>query len=351
MTEQKRPVLSRMECNALRGIAIIGIVLHNYCHWLGFAVKENEYTFKQQNLDNLLAVVASPDINLPIHLLSFFGHYGVPVFLFLSAYGLVMKYEGTDGVAKAMPPVWQFVKKHFLKLFSMMIIGFVSFTMLDAITPGRHHYGVVDVLAQLFMVNNLLPNPDRVIWPGPYWFFGVMLQLYIVYRLFLYRASNTWLYIIVVLCWLLQYICPPESGILNYIRYNFVGAMLPFCFGLHFARSAKDAGRTGYTILFVVSLGLVVWFGMDYLFWFIVPFAVCSVCISLVKVLPQRVNEWLSWVGSISAALFVMHPLTRKIFIPISRQGEIYVGLLLYIIASVAVACLVRELMKRVKIG
>ena len=30
-------------------IAILGIILHNYCHFLGFAVKENEYTSMQKN--------------------------------------------------------------------------------------------------------------------------------------------------------------------------------------------------------------------------------------------------------------------------------------------------------------
>ena len=78
------PTLNRTECNALRGLAIIGIFLHNYCHWLGPIVKENEYQYIQRNVDWLHQVMASPDGWLPMHLLSFFGHYGVPVFLFLS---------------------------------------------------------------------------------------------------------------------------------------------------------------------------------------------------------------------------------------------------------------------------
>ena len=84
-------ILSRPACNALRGLAIIGIFLHNYCHWLGPIIKENEYQYFQHNVDWLNQVMVSMDLNLPVHLLSFFGHYGVPVFLFLSAYGLVMK--------------------------------------------------------------------------------------------------------------------------------------------------------------------------------------------------------------------------------------------------------------------
>ena len=45
MTKMRKELLSLAESNALRGIAILGIMLHNYCHFLGFAVKENEYTF------------------------------------------------------------------------------------------------------------------------------------------------------------------------------------------------------------------------------------------------------------------------------------------------------------------
>jgi uncharacterized membrane protein YeiB len=34
-------MISKLESQALRGIAILGIILHNYCHFLGQAVKEN----------------------------------------------------------------------------------------------------------------------------------------------------------------------------------------------------------------------------------------------------------------------------------------------------------------------
>ena len=190
------PTLNRTECNALRGLAIIGIFLHNYCHWLGPIVKENEYQYIQRNVDWLHQVMASPDGWLPMHLLSFFGHYGVPVFLFLSAYGLVLKYESgpriTQGAerfsitGRHLPNLGEglrFVRYHYLKLFKMMIVGFVAFTMLDYLTPGPHHYQSLDIIAMLGMFNNVLPNPDRIIWPGPFWFFGLMLQLYIIYRL------------------------------------------------------------------------------------------------------------------------------------------------------------------------
>ena len=85
--------LSRTESSALRGIAILGIILHNYCHFLGFAVKENEYKFDPSRPMQFLDKLFSLDSDLFIHFFSFLGHYGVPIFLFISGYGLVKKYE------------------------------------------------------------------------------------------------------------------------------------------------------------------------------------------------------------------------------------------------------------------
>jgi hypothetical protein len=175
-------MLSRKECTALRGLAILGIMLHNYCHWLRLAVKENEFTFTSANNERLLDVLGIPDWNLPVHLLSYFGHYGVPVFFFLSGYGLVQKYESST----LHPSPSTFIRYNYLKLFRMMIVGYVLFLMVDFMTPGPHHYQLLDVVAQLLMFNNLLPTPDKVIWPGPFWFFGMMMVYLFVLMLIPY---------------------------------------------------------------------------------------------------------------------------------------------------------------------
>lgn len=350
MTNNKNmPLLTRTECSAMRALAIIGIALHNYCHWLGFAVKENEYTFTIDNARSLVRAIASPDMNLPVHLLSFFGHYGVPVFLFLSAYGLVMKYE------KGMPAAgtWKdgvgFVRSHYIKLFYMMIVGFVAFTMVDAITPGQHRYAVIDILGQLFMFNNMLPNPDHVIWPGPYWFFGLMLQLYVVYRFLLFRRGWKSVVAAIVVCWAMQMVCAPEGDALNRIRYNFMGGMLPFGAGLLFARYGHQLRRSTWATVAVVSMIAVVFFSMNFQLWLWAPLFVCAAAVGIARSTPERINGYLSWVGGISAALFVIHPLTRKIFIPISRRGDVYTGLLLYVIASVALALVARNIIDRLQ--
>lgn len=350
------PLLTRAECAALRGLAIIGIFLHNYCHWLGPVVKENEYTFSQHNVDWLTAVMASPDGLLPAHLVSFFGHYGVPVFLFLSAYGLELKYGRS-----LYAPAFRFVAYHWKKLFSMMIVGFVSFTIVDAMTPGRWHYTLTQVVAQLAMVNNLLPDPDHNIWPGPFWFFGLMLQLYVVYRLLLYKRHWAWTAGAMVVCLGVQLAFAPESEALNWYRYNFMGGMLPFGLGLLYARYGNRIILTNLNTLSllvsVVFCGfMVMWMSASYLLWSVVPLVVCVLCVYVVKLLSQAarrpVGAWLMerlvWMGEISAALFVIHPVLRKVFIPISRHGDIYTGLLLYAIAAIGAAWLIRLVMTKI---
>lgn len=322
----------------MRGLAIIGIFLHNYCHWLGFAVKENEYTFTMSKASDLMQALAQPDLNLPIHLVSFFGHYGVPVFLFLSAYGLVMKYEKRGALSPKQTNVVPFLKHHYVKLFKMMIVGFVAFTMVDAITPGSHKYHVMDILGQMFMFNNMMPDPDHVIWPGPYWFFGLMMQLYIVYRLLLWRKGDVYALLLIAVCWAMQAFCDPEGDTLNRVRYNFMGGVLPFCAGLLYARHGKQLTHGVRMTLMVISVVSVFFFSFNFQTWLWAPLFVCTATIGIVKLLPKTVNEWIAWVGTISAALFVLHPLTRKIFIPISRHGDVYTGLLLYIVASIALA-------------
>ena len=368
------PSLSRSECNVLRGLAIIGIFLHNYCHWLSPIVKENEYQYFQHNVDWFNQVLVNPDLSLPFHLLSFFGHYGVPVFLFLSAYGLVLKYEAKPHLENATQFVgingkksfnWreplQFIRYHYLKLFKMMIVGFVAFTMLDAITPGAHKYHFLDIVAMLGMFNNVLPEPDHIIWPGPFWFFGLMLQLYIVYRLFIYRRHWGFTLGLMVICVAIQLALGfdnPESEAMNRYRYNFMGGMLPFGLGILYARYGEKILMTFhhnatnfFGIIFCCSI--IYSLSGSMIGWTFVPLFICLLSVLTAKVLSgvnwlSGINKVLEWMGVISAALFVCHPITRKIFIPISRQGDLYAGLLLYIISSICLAWLFSQLMKKI---
>jgi hypothetical protein len=353
----KQELLSRAECTAMRGIAILAIVFHNYCHFIGKIVKENEYQFFTSNNDGLWHVLTNPDELLPVHLLSYFGHYGVPVFLFLSGLGLVKKYEQGDKVA-TLP----FVRYNYLKLLRMLIVGFSLFIIVDVLTPGRFQFHWYNVVAQLLMYINVLPTPDKIIWPGIYWFFGLMIQLYIVYRLFLYRQKNICVIALITICWLLQAFCDPEGETLNRLRYNFIGGMLPFGLGILFARVSNKENSSFLTRnwqflteklwfwWFVAVASVILTFVMCYSFqaWFWIPVVIITGCIAMVKVMPKWMLSIATWIGSISAAMFVAHPIARKLFITVAWKQDIYDGLMLYIIAVIALSWAVKQLIDRI---
>ena len=344
-------MLTRKECTALRGIAILGIMLHNYCHWLRLAVKENEFTFTSANNERLLDVLGTPDWNLPVHLLSYFGHYGVPVFFFLSGYGLVKKYE-TPTTPPCLPKGEGFAgwcRLHYLKLFRMMIVGYVLFLMVDFMTPCPHHYQLLDVVAQLLMFNNLLPTPDKVIWPGPFWFFGMMMQLYIIYRLLIYHRHWGVVAVLMVVCWLVQIPFLDDAPTLNRLRYNCISGMLPFGLGVLAGRyAAVQLQKWQWGVLAVSSLLLTftgsLWSAHT---WLWVPVAIIVGGIAFVKLLPEPVMSWLVWTGGISAAVFVAHSSLRKIFIPVSHRGDVYAGLLIYVVATFLVSWLLMLVMNK----
>ena len=356
-------LLTRAECNALRGIAILGIFLHNFCHWLNPVVKENEYQYFQHNVDWFAQCAARVNELFPAHVISFFGHYGVPVFLFLSAYGLEMKYGNGQGKAPdgRRVVVSSFVRYHYLKLFKMMIVGFICFTVVDAMTAGSWHYNVAQIVGQLLMINNFYDQPDRNIWPGPFWFFGLMLQLYVVYRLLLYRRHWGWTVGLMAVCTVAQLFMDPEGENLNYWRYNFMGGMLPFGLGLLFARYGNKVMLVNLTfgsflMSWVVCSFFIVSASGSFYTWVIVPALVCYASVYFIKTvstlplpwLRARIGYVLGWLGNVSAALFVIHPAIRKVFITVSRQGDIYAGLLLYAIASLGAAWLVMKLMRHI---
>ena len=357
-------LLTKTECTVLRGLAIMGIMLHNYCHWLNPVVKENEYQFLKHNVSWLSQVTTGMNSLYPAHLFSFFGHYGVAIFLFLSAYGLEMKYgQALTYSGSAIPKTgfYRFTRYHFLKLFKMMIAGFVAFTIVDAITANPWHYTFMQVIGQLGMFNNFFFYPDRNIWPGPFWFFGLMFQLYMVYWLLIYRRHWAWTAGLMVLCTAAQWLMNPEGEVLNYYRYNFMGSMLPFGLGILFARYGERVilvpkGGMVNLMCFVITLILIVSANDNFVTWTVIPALVCADAIYFIRsveAIPSQnlsslIISTLEWLGSISAALFVVHPVLRKIFIPISRRGDIYTGLLLYVIGSLAVAWLFREIMKKI---
>ena len=337
----------------MRGIAILGIMLHNYCHWLKDIVRENEYTWMVAKVDRLWDVLLHPDALLPIHLLSFFGHYGVPVFLFLSGFGLVMKYEGKTDMPQPSHGILRFIRYNYLKLFRILIVGFVAFTMIDVMTYSPHRYHWDEVVGMLGMFANFFEHPSQVIWPGPYWYFGLTLQVYILYRLLFWKWRHGGVVVTAILvCWLLQVVCLNDPDMLERLRYNCIGGMLPFGMGILVARNRnifpQHSSLITYLLLLLISVILIVAMGFNSQSWLWIPLFIVVGTVALVKILPPMLLRAMVWVGGISAAIFVAHPIVRKLFVRPYIHDDLYAGLILYAVATIALSWLFMLVINRI---
>jgi len=342
--------LSRTDTSAMKGLAILGIMLHNYCHFLYKmgAVQENEFRFFSDRPMTLLQRVAEGDNILFVDLCSFFGCYGVPLFLFVSGFGLVMKYEKKGAEAKPLP----FIGNHFWKLFKLMIGGYLLFMLLMFTKNGDlRGYSLQTVVAQLLMVINLLPSPQSIIKPGPYWFFSLMIQLYIIYRLLLYRRHWGITLALMAVCTAVQMFCTPESDTLNYLRYNAVGSVLPFGAGVLYARFASDreVSMGAVILLTLVSLVGVNLSVLNYYSWFFTPLFIIGATIGIVKLLRGALLNAVAWVGVLSSFLFVAHPIVREMTVWQYGRWHQYWGIIVYLLSAFALAMLMKTIYDSLK--
>lgn len=367
-------ILTQSQCNSLRGIAIIGIFLHNFCHWLALgtpsaAIKENEFTFVAQNSQNMWDYFTHGiDAFAPLQFLSFFGHYGVPIFLFLSGFGLVMKYERPNSThVKTLP----FLGYYWLKLFRLMILGYAIPTLIF-VAIGAKPQTPIEVVSQLALVANMCfyPNPAVALPAGcsPYWFFGLMFEVYIVYRLFLYphhdKITSPWRWmgpvIIILAAWIVQKCFASNTDAIQFMRYNVVIAALPFGMGILVGRFGLPKLPQGMLLtLAIVCLPLMAVASLNFDAWLWIPVVIVVGAVSFIKLFKSynRSNyftKYLNWVGILSSFIFVVHPIVRyPLFKSIlSKHNTLmmvdYIWLVAYIIGTLVMAWLYMLLLKHI---
>lgn len=317
----------------MRGVAIVGIMLHNFLHWMPGVTSENEFQFQVENVAVLRTALSSHDAMVPAHIISFFGHYGVVVFVFLSAYGLVCKYEKREDADFDMPTPHRFIASHYIKLLKMITVGMMLYT-LHGMILGRE-ISLLHVVGQMSMMLNFLPYPGEQMDPGPYWYFGLMVQLYIFYRLCLYQSKTSTIWILIGICTLTQMVCAPEGAWLEYWRYNFVGSMMPFGLGVIAARQSFVLSRKASWCLILPSLILLYLSSFHYKTWFFAPIAAIIGTISFVGILPKTLRRPLVWAGVLSSSIFIIHPIFRRQFAWVAQSGDFWHGLGWYLLTTI----------------
>lgn len=335
--------MSVNEVFVLKGIAILMIMFHNFAHKLPGMVQENQHFFLTERCNGIADVVANGGPHLFVNLISHYGHYGVAVFVFLCGYGLALKYTKT-----AVPISFgQFALKHAKKLWLLMLPLLLPHFLFFSIKNGEYF---IEHIADLVMMVTFTSgfNPEPYVFHGPWWFFSLIFQLYVVYYLAVYGRGLKPLAVITAASLALQVVTTAlgTPGAIPYLSRTFVGYMLPFAAGVVFAR--KGVLPTTWFGLFC----LVIFFacGFNEYTW-LLTFALVAVALLPLERLLRRsgkIYSALLFVGVNSAYVFVIHPIVRSSTMDIS-DVNIYLALVVYGAVSITVAYYYKRLLLWVK--
>lgn len=315
--------LSKEDSLLLKGIAILLIIIHNFSHAIPGFILENEYTYDLNKSMRLLELFNGGEgsQHTILNMFSHYGHYGVSLFLFLSGYGLVSKYErGGDvdrGMARSLLDDVSFVFSEVRKMWGLLIPGLIICALLTWCS-GELHPGlrVGSVVKLLTFTSNLFPTRNLIY--GVWWFFSLMVQFYFGYRFLIYRfRSRKLLWGLVLFSILVQIVLLATDQSVEYLRFNAIGWLLPFALGIELARNPI---RTNFSPYVLMLLGGILWLlsAFNAYLWLISPIFFLMLTVPLAWLILSKgwLRAFLEWVGYISPALFVLHPIIRGLMLP-----------------------------------
>lgn len=309
MNNRNTDLFGKDETLQMKGIAILFIVIHNFVHAFGYS-PANEFIFDSEKWNKFWTLFTNPDFDTIYHYFSFLGWCGVPVFVFISGYGLVKKYESHN--SKTIN-VRQYIFKNYKKLLFLLLPGACFYSLFNI--ANTDYEGSARVLLYLTLLNNFIVKWNSFE-PGVYWYFGLAFQLYLVYILYNKYRNYSFLLLSLATTFLLLFLIPEDRT--WYLKNNFFTWLPLFLIGIWAGRIKKhykiNTSIIYFPLLLILFILLII-LNSNYYLWILIPFCAVSMFIAFIRSIGKLpgINKVLSILGTYSASLFVVHPIVRTL--------------------------------------
>ena len=349
--------LDKVDSSLYKGIAILMIVTHNFMH-LFPAPKENEFGFYPDRFFDLLHLVYNEPENIVRVLLSFFGHFGVQIFIFLSAYGLTKKYS-THKLT-----YWPFIWQRIVKIYPAFILSILAWLVITGwfiewhgfLGPAKILYWDIEGLfLKLFLLSNFIPG--KSLSPvGPWWFIPFIFQFYFVFPHLLYLYSKWGGFILLVISAfgvIFSIAVQGKLGGLN-IYFTILGHLPEFCLGIYLAKNDGDA-RIQIPKLIVFSAFLTYFLGNVYeIFWYvnhisflILLLAIYGYLVPTIKRSPT-IRRGVLFFSAISMPLFLVNGFLREPFVSWAISYNYWLSTLALCLVSLVISVFVALILSNI---
>jgi peptidoglycan/LPS O-acetylase OafA/YrhL len=335
-----------------KGIGILLILFHNLFHWMLLDSCENEWDFKKERIINFYDALVQYPFDFINVLLSYFGHFGVQIFIFISGVGLALSMQNKSrgwGI---------FMIERLKKLYPLLIVCFVFFFFYQIYFDWKmlewYHYK--EFFYKFVFIHILIPESDTSL-SGPWWFFGLIFQLYLLFPLLFKAIKKYNVKAFIVIClisyiwiYISQYVYAPEANIM--LLQNAPGHLPEFALGILLALNPEKKIHFSWVVLSLVIFSL----GNFYKLFFPLTFLSITVLLywGITKIIPfilnktKKIKNVLFFYGSISMVLFAIHgPLRRQCN---AISGDTfwmrYFSAILFLIAATGLAILGNMLYK-----
>lgn len=303
--------LDKRDTLVLKGLAISAIVFHNFCHLAG-PVQQDELSFNPARFALFLKSLHDP-LTAITGFFSFFGHFGVDIFIFLAAYGLA-KSQWYD------PAPWgRFLWGRVTKLYPIFGLVVLPWFILMAHEFGLAHtlsvYGA-KLLWMFVGVSNLIPGyglPPI----GPWWFIPFILQFYALWpllRRFTNRFGQRGLLALAVSC--LIFVAVANKFLVHWsmsLLDTPIGHVPEFCLGIAAARF-----QVRLNARIIAAAAAVLLFGSMYrIIWPLTFISALILSLALYLRVRRTLREFrlLLGIGEYSMLIFLLNGILRYQFI------------------------------------
>lgn len=285
-----KEAISKNESLALRGLCITLVILHNFIH-IVVPFTENEKYFDPAIADYFINHFFEHPM---MGFFSYIGCYSLPMFFFLSGYGLKKKYNND------VPNKLSFIVWHYLKL--VLLAGpVIILSNILVKTPFLHITGQLTLLNHIFAYD--------FIRPASFWYIRTAFEFYILYAIILHRINPKILIGIAFIVSCSFYLV--SWPVVEMLKYFFIGYFLEFSLGVFVAQYDYCIEYIENKWVSILLLVLLLFSSVNEQTWI---FSSCISILFLLSIKKYLTNRVFIYIGSISALIYATHAVIRNVW-------------------------------------